>query len=70
MIRVRYQSPGGSRVKKCIRLTSSLFIAALVPLSTMSQRTVRPSWPKKMGVYISAASGATPLFPRELSGYR
>jgi hypothetical protein len=49
---------------------AALLVAVLVPLSTMSQRTVRPSWPKKMGVYISTASEATPLFPPELSGYR
>jgi hypothetical protein len=35
-----------------------------------SQRTVRPKWPQQKGVYISTANEATPLFPRELSGYR
>jgi hypothetical protein len=45
-------------------------LAALIPLSATSQQTGRPSWPKKMGVYISTSSDATPLFPDELSGYR
>ncbi len=57
-------------MKTRTRFATSLLITALLPLSTVSQRTVRPSWPKKMGVYISPGSEATPLFPNELSGYR
>lgn len=57
-------------MKTRILFAAFVLMAALVPLSTMSQRTVRPSWPKKLGVYISTASEATPLFPHEVSGYR
>jgi hypothetical protein len=32
--------------------------------------TVKPTWPKKAGVFIATSSEAIPPFPRSLSGYR
>jgi hypothetical protein len=52
------------------RFTAYICMAALIPLGAMSQRTVRPNWPKGKGAYVSVSDYAIPAFPRELSGFR
>jgi hypothetical protein len=58
------------RAKLPIVIAGLVVALFALPLALSAKTVARPSWPKKLGVYIASSSETIPLFPRALSGYR